>query len=910
MLIKIKKISLLCVLVFFVWFSGFGQRIDQELVSGSFHRQTISQILRSIEKKSRFSFYFKDEWFDQDTITIEVNAVSLQSAIGELMKNIPYAYTLFQDDMIIFLPKEKLAFVTGEMSDNSLKDKDYNTFVVGDQMDIGKYKEVEITGQILDGKTGAPLIGATIGIENTNIGTSSNHSGYYNIMLQPGIYSLTVSSIGFNPEKLNVKVLGPGSLDIELFEKTLDIEEVAIYAQKADKNLRVNQMSLVEMDTKSIKQLPNLIGEKDVMKGLTMMPGVKSIGEFGSGINVRGGGEDQNLYLVEGAPLFNTSHVFGLLSVINPDAVNKLTLYKGHIPANYGERVSSVLDIELKNNIEDKLHSRGGIGLYNSRLSVEGPLLNNKISFKAGGRSSYSDWLLGRIQDYYLQNSSARFYDFNGLINLNFKKDKITLFGYQSNDRFSYANELTYEYGNTLGSFKWTHLFNQDFSSSLLTSYSSYEVFYDDIKSIFEQSRINSGVQYLSGKIDFYYTGLTSHKLSAGGQLISYEINPGLRTALTTESMIQPLSLQKEHSYESAVYLNDLYEIGNSLSLNAGVRFSYYNHTGPLRKPVYQSNAPVSPVSVIDSVSYGSGDIIASYKGIEPRFSVRYQFAGNKSLKLSYSRSNQYIALISYTSIPTPEDVWKLSDKYLKPITADHYALGFYNNFLENTLETSVELYYKNLLNVLEYKNDAQLLMNQHIETEVLNAEGKNYGAEFMIRKNSGKTEGWVSYTYSRSFTKTQGVFPEEIISDNQWYPSGYDKPHDLKIVVTHHINRRWRVSGNFSFMSGRAVTLPEYEFRAGREMIIYYSDRNKYRLPPYHRLDLSISLNESLRIKKKWKGSWTFSILNLYGRKNAYSVFYKKETPDITNNYKRFSLYKLYIIGRPLPTLTYNFIF
>lgn len=886
------------------------QSIDTLYFSAEYTNIPITDFLADLEKKYPVTFYFKNEWFTYDTVNLSFTNTPLPEVLDKVVKGTPYLYQVIQGNMVVFMLKEEVALITGQMVDLSLDIPDLSVVVIGNPDEAGRYKKATLSGIISDGKTGTPLFGATIHVENTTNAVISNLNGEYMLDIYPGIYTLVVSSIGFERAVYKAKIISDGNLDIELFEKSHEIDEVAIYRQRVHDNVRGNQMSLIEMNAKNIKKLPAIVGEKDILKSLTMMPGVKSIGEFGSGINVRGGGEDQNLYLLEGAPIFNTSHVFGLLSVINPDAVNNVTLYKGHIPAGYGERVSSVMEIQLKNNNIDKLRARGGIGIYNSRLMIEGPVFKDKITFNIGGRTSYSNWLLSRLPDYYLQNSSASFYDINGLLKFNLKKHQISFFGYNSLNKFRYIDELNYEYENRLGSIKWSHSIGSSLGSSLMMSFSQYNVKKDDITPGYEQSRLSSQINYLSGKYNISYLGLANHNIDVGLQGIIYSIHPGELIPLNDTSLINPEFLKNEQAYETSLYINDLYDISNNISVSAGLRYSGYLFTGPLDIPVYQEGASFREASVIDSVYYGKGEVIKSYYNLEPRFSLKIQLSDNNSVKLSYNRNSQYISLISYTSIPTPDDVWKLSGAYIKPLIANQVALGYYQNFLGRSIETSVELYYKKLSNLIEYKNSASLEMRQHLETELINASGKNYGIEFLIKKNTGKLDGWISYTFSKTFKRTSSNHIDEIINNNSYYPSSYDKPHDLTILLNYNINRRWRIMGNFTFTSGRSVTLPEYKYTIGSEQLIYYSDRNKYRLPPYHRLDLSISLDESLRLKKKWKGSWTFSILNLYGRKNAYSVFYKKEKPAHDNDFKRFNLFKLYLIGRPLPTLTYNFIF
>jgi hypothetical protein len=900
-------------------YSIYSQEIDTCTITGAYKQILLTDLFKEIENKYQLKFFYKTEWFENETISVTFNSTPLIRFLDRITDGKPYIYQIIQGKMIVFLPKEEVALMLKQMINNG-QNQDISYTIIGNPHDAGKYKKVVIKGCVRDGKTGEALIGSNIQIENTTIGSVSNIKGNYSLIVSPGIFNFVVSNVGYERNVIKVKVFGNGNLDIELFEKSLKLEEISIYAQKPDKNVRNNQMSLVEMDSKSIKQLPSLTGEKDIIKSFIMMPGIKSIGEFGSGINVRGGGEDQNLYLIEGTPIFNTTHVFGLLSVVNPDVINNVTLYKGHIPSGFGERVSSVMDIQVRDNNGKTLQSKGGIGLYNSRLMIEGPIIKDSFTFKIGGRTSYSNWLLKQIPDYYLQNSMATFYDINGIVSWKNKNDRFTIFGYKSMDNFRYARLLAYNYGNILGSINWNHYFNQNINSVLILSYSRYEASKDNIEQGYEKNRFATSLNYLSCKYNIKYTGFTRHTLDAGVQSILYNISPGKRTPLDSSSLLQTsFKLEDENGIENAIYLNNLFEINEKLSLNVGIRFSVYYLLGPKNIIHYTSNFDTK----LDSTYYKAGKIVSTYYGLEPRLSFKFQINKESSVKLSYNKNYQYISLLSYSSVIVPTDRWKLSDPYIKPIYVNNYAFGFYRNFLDNSIETSIECYYKTLNNITEYKNDAKIEMNPYVEGELIEASGKNYGIEMMIKKNKGRWDGWISYTYSRSLKKTHGRFKEEIINRNSFYPSSYDKPHDLTVLLTYHPNRRWRLSGNFTITSGRPIALPEYKYvhisevqmesskyRAVSGEIVLFSDRGKYRLPPYHRLDLSISLDESLKIKKRWKGSWTFSLLNVYARKNAYSVFYKKEVPTYENDYKMYSLYKLYLIGRPLPTLTYNFIF
>ncbi len=698
-----------------------------------------------------------------------------------------------------------------------------------------------------------------------------------------------------------------------MYERAIKLGEVVIYSERAESNVSGTQMSIVKIDVKGIKELPVSIGGKDIIRSITLMPGVQTIGEFGTGFNVRGGSADQNLVLIEDVPIFNLSHLFGLISVVNSDGVSNVTLLKAGISAKYGERASSVMDIQLGPTNPDKTTVKGGIGIINSSLYLETPLVDNKINLLIGARSSYSNWLLHSIPDIDLMNSSAHFYDADALLSFNVNdRNKIDLFGYISNDRFGFAKTTDYKYTNLLGSLRWKHTFTNQFFFNLTAGISDYrfQVSESDTSKLWEAYRINSGVLYKNTKWNFSWLPNGNHSIDFGINAALYNIQPGKLTGLSDSTIINPVQMLSEKALESAIYLTDNITLSPKLAIDVGVRYSLYTYLGPNKIYIYQPDLPRSRGSVIDSLMYGNNKSICRYSGLEPRVSLRITLSNNSSVKLSYNRIHQYVNLVSNTAVMAPTDVWKLSSPNLKPLTCDHFAVGYFKNFKNNMYETSLEVYYKSLTNAIEYKNGADLLLNPYLEADLTNVRGYNYGVELYVKKNTGRLTGWASYTFSRSLQQSHGVFTEDKINDNQIFPSNFDRPNNLILNANYHISKRWRFNGTFTYSTGRPVTLPELKFDYQGYQLLYYSDRNKYRLPDYHRLDVSMTLDESLKIRRKWKGSWTFSIINLYGRKNAYSVYYQKGAHMVSNEYRQYDTYMLYIIGRPLPMLTYSFTF
>jgi hypothetical protein len=757
------------------------------------------------------------------------------------------------------------------------------------------------------------LPGAKIYVKDLKIATATDMNGKFELTLPVGEHLVEFTYIGYEDNVRDIKLVSNGNINFELFEKSIKIKEVIVTAERAEFNVTGTQMSLLRLNAKAIKEMPVSFGETDIIKSMSLLPGIQTAGDFGSGFNVRGGGADQNLILIEDVPLFNSSHLFGLNSAINPDNVANVTLLKAGIPARYGERASSVMDIRLVKDISDKIRAKGGLGLLNSRLSVQIPLFDKKASLLLGARSSYSNWLLHQLPDIDLRNSSASFYDLNVLFTFNLNPDnKLTIFGYSSNDKFSFNKNTHYEYSNLLSSVRWTHLFSRKLSSSFLVGYSQYTFRVNEYDTLHlpDAYQIHLKTQYNNLKWNFAWLPNDNHSIDFGFNAFLYRIMPGEESPYGTESFIKPFTVQSEKGLEMAAYISDNFDISPKLNTELGLRFVHYLSLGPGSILTFLPDLPRSLQTISDTLHYKNNQIIHQYSGIEPRIAFRYSLNDVSSVKLSYSRINQFINLISNNSVMSPTDTWTLSSTDLKPLFSDQFAVGYFRNFTQNIYEISVEAYYKTLHNVIEYKNGARVLLNDHLQTDLLAAKGYNYGVELYVKKNSGLITGWISYTFSRAMLKTDGASEDMKINNNNYYPSNFDRPHNLVINANYHISRRWRFSGTFIYNTGRPITLPELKYSFDRNQLIYYSDRNKYRLPDYHRLDIAITLDENLRLKKMWKGSWTLSVINLYGRKNAYSVYYAKEDSRNYQSTGTTRLYMLYIIGIPLPTLTYNFTF
>jgi len=815
------------------------------------------------------------------------------------------SFRFFQNNSVVIFPKG----IDGRQKTGS---DEPQILVVGDPLNEGRYTTAMIKGKVVDGKNNEPLAGAAVFHPQTGIGTTTNAKGSYEMDLPTGDHTVQVSFMGYEVLNQKIKLIENGSANFEIFEETHSLDEVTVKGD--DSKASKAQMSMVRVNSRIMRELPVMMGEADVIKSMVMMPGVQSVGEMSSGINVRGGNTDQNLILMDGAPVFNTSHLFGFFSLINPDAVKDVILFKGGIPASYGERVSSIMDVQLKEGNTKNLQFYGGIGLINSRFTLEGPFVKKKKStFLVGGRTTYSDWLMRQSQNAQFMNSVAHFYDVNGTVNLVMgEKNNLKLMGYHSNDVFNLNSSSLYTYGNLIGSANWKMNISKSLISNLILAYSKYNFQLDqkDPNLTEDDYSLLTGLEYGSMKYILSWLPSDRHRVNAGIQAIGYKVIPGEIVPTNNPTNVIPEKVANEQSIELGAFIDDDFDLSEKTALNIGVRYARFMSMGPTTVLEYDPKQTINSGSVIDSTIFASGETAKMYHGIEPRLALKFDLNSGGSIRFSYQRIHQFMNQISNTSVISPADFWKSADAHINPLISDQIAIGLFKTPKKGLFETSVELYYKNLQNLLEYKNGAILVMNHHIEAEIINADGHSYGLELYLKKNLGRLNGWVSYTYSRTMRQTDNDFDEEVINARKFYPSVYDKPHDLSTVLNYQISRRWRFSGNFVLSSGRPITLPEQKYIFDGRQVVYYSDRNKYRMPPYHRADVSITIDENLRRKRMWKGSWTFSVYNLYGRKNPYSVFYRKDPSIQLADKNQYAIYKLSVIGVPVPSITYNFKF
>jgi hypothetical protein len=898
-------------------------RAQSQLISGDFTNKSFDEAVKIIEQQSDFHFYYQHHITDSLTMDFVCERESVEKVLEKMLHRTALQYAIHKTQIFITekrkiitqLPddffandevhrKKSLLFDYSDYEKHDARKKIAETKVysIGDR-NTPQDGFASLAGNIKDALNGEPIIGATIYEEKSKNGAATNEFGYYSITLPKGRHELKIKSVGMGSTTRNVILYSNGKLDIELDQEITPLKEVVIESQY-DAKVNNVQMGIEKLDIQTMKQIPLALGETDIMKVVLTLPGVQSVGEGTVGLNVRGGATNQNLILLNDAVVYNPSHLFGFFSTFNPDVLKNVELYKSGIKAEYGGRLSSVLDVHTREGNAKKITGSGGISPITGRFTIEGPIFKNKTSFLIGGRSTYSNWLLHQLDSKRLQQSTAAFHDITATITHHIdENNNLYITGYSSADQFKLNNDTTYSYSDKNASVKWKHIFNNKLFSVVTSTISNYQFQMRSDRNVVNAFEMNFNIQQWTGKAEFSYYLNSQHTIDGGISSTRYNLSPGHMNGYGEKSIVTEDDIAHEHGQESALYVSDNFEVNKNLTVYGGLRYSLYQYIGSKTLNTYDPSLPREPTSITGSRQYRAGEIISNYHGLEPRLSVRYGLPDGAAIKFGYNHMRQYIQMLSNTTAITPTDIWKLSDPYVKPQIGDQVSLGYYRNFKRNTIETSFETYYKESQNTLDYKGGAVLLMNHHIETDVINARGKAYGFEFMVKKSTGKVNGWATYTYSRSLLQTQGKFSSEIVNHGKYYPSSFDKPHAINFIGNYKFSRRFNFSMNLVYSTGRPVTVPIAKYDAGGATRIYYSDRNQYRIPDYFRSDVSINIEGNHKIKKLAHSSWTLAVYNLTGRKNAYSVFFITDHNEIKS-------YKLSVFARPIPTLTYNFKF
>ena len=765
-------------------------------------------------------------------------------------------------------------------------------------------RNVTLSGYVSDLDSDESLIGVSVLLPELNTGTITNEYGFFSLTLPAGVYTVQIRYLGFETLTRELSLNEDVNENFELTPQAEVLDEVIVEENIELLNVRNPQMSVNKLAINTIKKIPAVLGEVDVIKSITLLPGVTNAGEGASGFNVRGGAADQNLILLDEAILFNSSHLFGFFSVFNPDAIKDIQLFKGGIPASYGGRASSVLNIYQKEGNRKKFESQGGIGLISSRLLLEGPLKKEKSSFLIGGRSSYAHLFLPLIES--VDNNKAYFYDLNTKLSYTLNdRNTIYLSGYFGRDVFDIDNLFDLAYGNSVANFRWNHLFSNKLFSNLSLIYSDYDYTLDFGLAEFDW---NLGITNFNFKYDFKHYLNDKTKLEYGLNGIYYKFDPGFIQPTAESSPVQARKLENKFAFENAVYAGVSYQLSSKINLQAGLRLSNFLRLGQ-KMNTYANDNPLlyiessqiyEEAQPTGSVTYSKGEVIKSFTYPEPRFSMAYQLDSDQSFKLSYNRMAQYLHLISNTNSPTPIDVWAPSGKYIDPQLLDQVAVGYFKIFDNNRYNLEVEAFYKTIQNRLDYINGAELIANDAIEQILLTGQARAGGLEVLFRKNEGKLTGWIAYTLSRSEQQTPGRTPSEVgINYGNWYATPYDKTHDISITTNYDLNKRWNLNANFIYQTGQPITYPNAQYQFSGFSIPNFESRNSSRLPAYHRLDVS-----AVYSPKKRSGEWVFGIYNFYNRKNAASIRFQENLETGRNEALRLTIFGI------IPSVTYNFKF
>lgn len=907
-----------------LFFSSFSAHSQQTLTLRMDNRPA-AEVFEAVEKQTGCRIFCRPADTDSLRISLQADRQPIDEVLKKALASTHLKISIFRNKYIFILPEKELYFaLAGHIfqlrSDRATEEKDSYAGLLASQQnrkassenkvyEIGRKPEgasparVSLEGRITHFKTGEPVAGVTILLRNPWIAGTTDSRGHYQLWLPPGRQEIEISGVDIKNTRRQILLHTDGKLDIELEEESYALDEVVIVSGRIE-NVKETQMGLEKLQMKEIKNIPTAFGEADILKILQTLPGVKTVGEAAGGINVRGGATDQNLILFNGGTVYNPSHLFGFFSAFNSDMIKDAELYKSGIPAQYGGRISSVLDINGREGSKEKFSGSAGLGILTSRLTLEGPLVKNKTSLLLSGRTTYSDWIMKKLPKKSGYNDgNAGFYDLSATLSHTFSQhDNLAVNGYYSHDRFSLQGDEKYGYTNANASVKWRHIFKPELVGALTAGYDHYDYETYTTENDVNAYRLAFHINQEYVKFDFTSYLADNHTLDFGLNTLFYQVNPGTYTPSTSESLVIPDVLQKEKALESALYAGYKWEVTPALALYGGIRLSMFNALGARTYYRYDPSGLPLETTVTDTVQAGKGKIFKTYFGPEFRLSVRYALTNDLSVKAGFNSMRQYIHKISNTTVVSPTDTWKLSDVNIRPQKGSQVAAGIYWNVPDLGLETSLEGYYKWIDDYLDYRSGAKLLMNHHLETDVINTEGQAYGVECMVKKPAGRLNGWIAYTYARTRLRQNDPRIEEAVNRGEWYPAEYDKPHDVKLVSNFKFTQRYSISVNCDYSTGRPITLPAskyYDHELGTEMV-FYSDRNKVRIPDYFRVDFSFNIEPSHKLTLLTHSSLSVGVYNLTGRKNAYSVYYITEEGMIKG-------YQMSIFGVPIPYITYN---
>ncbi|WP_109299075.1 carboxypeptidase-like regulatory domain-containing protein [Aquimarina sp. AU474] len=919
-----KKLLFIVFLVNF--FVATGQQ-EEKKVTVNFNDLSLLEALQVIESATDYHFYYVEEWLGDKRISGTYTQVPLKTVLDEIFNKTVINYYLLEDNEVVLVRNNVIydnlpqGFFGREIKETEqivqkTKRKINPSFYV-DQKSSRKTETIRIgredknnpknsftlSGLVTNMRTGRPIANLAIVVPGTDVGTQTNKDGFYQIELPQGQNIIETSSVGIQDSKKRVIIYNDGELDFEL-DESLELLDEVILEGKVSKNVTETITGAEKIDVEESKNIPLVLGERDVFKVATTLPGIATAGEGSAGFNVRGGKTDQNLILVDDAVIYSPQHFFGIFSALNPFAIEDVTIYKGSIPAEYGGRLSSVFDIQLKDANTKKFSGEASIGPVTGNVLLDIPVIKDKSGLLVGGRGAYANYILKSLDDEALKDSQASFYDANLKYTHRFNENnKLSANAYISRDDFSITSDSLYVYNNRLLSLKWDHTFNDKNKGSLILANSQYKFNIEFDGGANNNFDLGFSIDETEAKLKMNHAFNDKYQIDYGVSSKLYVIDPGSIDPLDDQSIVTPFAIPKERALESAAFIAGKLDFTDKFSIDAGLRFSVYNALGEGQQRVFEEGRPRSEATVINTLDFEKNEVIETYGGPEARVSARYLIRPDLSIKASFNNTFQYIHRLSNNTTVSPIDTWKLSDLNIEPQRANQYSLGLYKNFKDDIYELSVEGFYKTSENILDFKTGAQILLNETIEAEVLQGEGKAYGVEFLLKKNKGKFNGWLGYTYSRSFIKLDSQFPEEVVNNGEFFPSNFDKPHDISAVANYKFTKRFSLSANFVYQTGRPVTFPVGNFIFNGSETVVFSDRNRFRIPDFYRLDLGFNIEGNHKKKKLAHSFWTISIYNVLGRNNPFSVFFVTEDGEVKS-------LKSSIFSIPVPSITYNFKF
>ncbi|MCD4709919.1 MAG: TonB-dependent receptor [Bacteroidales bacterium] len=922
---KIHKILLLTALLFSMvtMAQERGERVNVRISGEGFE-----DFVKQVEAQTDLVIYYNSEWFSGRSFTYSGDSVEAEDAIYDVLKGSGLHFSRVGPTRLVVLPQKRLNMSlpvmavadrgyleegTGEGTREGylgVKDPQYltgirpeqiaQTIEVGNRGTSATRGVARVKGKLVNLETGEPVMGATMVDLESGKGSVSDQNGNITMALKPGKHSIRFSFIGMENMNITMEVFSDGEFQVEMRPAVIALDEVQIMGQQY-RDINTTDMGVERFSMNSLKQVPVFMGERDVIKISKLLPGITSAGEASVGVNVRGGNVDQNIFYINRLPVYNTSHLFGFFSAFNSDMIRDFSIYKGSVPVNYGGRLSSVFNILTRKGNNKSFTAHAGISPVSANVTAEGPIRKDHSSFLISGRSSYSDWILNQMEDPLIRDSDAFFYDFAGSVNFQPNTSNVfNVFYYQSYDKFRYSTLSDYEYANRGGSVSWENHISPALTSKVIGTSSIYRFANTDQSEISRAYTHEYMLNHNEVLAEFEWVPNMNHKIDFGSSLIFYRLDRGSVEPYGDASIRNRVDLGFEQALEGAVFISDNINVTDWLTLYAGVRYSLYTMLGPHAVMLYEEGKPKSENTIVDTLAYGKTEPISFHSGPEFRTAVNMKAGPNTSFKLSFNQMRQYLFMLSNTVTISPTDQWKLADYHIDPQSSYQVTGGFYHIFPRLGLSSSVELYYKYSKDIVEYKDGADFITSPLTETVVLQGLQNAYGAEFMLQKISGRLDGWISYTLSRSEMLVQGNNEFESINNGQSYPSNFDRPHVLNVVANYNINRRFSVGSNLVYMSGRPVTYPTSLYYINTVAFIDYYARNQFRIPDYFRMDLSFNIEGNLKADKFMHSTWSLNVYNLLGRNNPQSIYF-------TPNEYFIKGYAFSVIGAPIFTISWN---